>query len=299
MQEDSDLKEACDSFAKELVEYSIDTFLSEITDKKFLGFLRGHIALLSKQLQLNKIKSENKAKQFVDLKGIEKDVYSKFVKANPKYKQKRFQNYFETFHRGILYRLFDLLKQQPNVKSEIAKDASSLIADISEVDASGEISDAATWHQKFLNKFIIENDQGGTQLQANSVDLYIWPHNTNQLYQLSRLLYQKGFTTDPKAFAEGFLKNLTKPYNWLKTKTSFLYLMHLIFDEDIRLNDAVVDLIIERVIFKSEKRITNPDIIRAQFRDIKNYFGAPESNHPPQVSQIDRLYFQVFPKKKV
>ncbi len=120
----------------------------------------------------------------------------------------------------------------------------------------------------------------------------IWRQGIDKLSKLSTMLYEDGYTEHYDSFKNIFDKNYSIPCNWLKRKTSFLYLLGLLFPFEDNLSSVVLNLVSKMVVFKNVGATKKQ--LQTQLGQIKPLFDLHQSKLKEQYVEVHSIYSIVF-----
>jgi hypothetical protein len=120
----------------------------------------------------------------------------------------------------------------------------------------------------------------------------IWKHGIDSLTSLSNELYENGYTDNGEAFKNLFNKNFNGTCNWLKRRTTLLFLLGYLTSKNDNIPDVILDLVCNKVLFKGKP--TNRHTLKTQVAKIKDLFDLPPNKLTEQYSEIYHIHNRFF-----
>ncbi len=112
----------------------------------------------------------------------------------------------------------------------------------------------------------------------------IWRNGAENLHKASQMLYDLGYTDTAEAFEQIFIIEQNYKCNWLKRKTSLLYLFGILTSNEDKVPDFVLVFICDKITFKGQP-ITRHSL-KTQLSKISNVFSCHQRNLTEQYSEI-------------
>ncbi len=115
-----------------------------------------------------------------------------------------------------------------------------------------------------------------------------WPYDIEKLFELSKDLFQEGFTNADNAFVAAFDSNFNGKCNWIKDRTKLLFLLWLLLDKGAtdKPSDLVIDVCCKRFLIKGNDTIKKV----AQSTNILKQIDGDRSNLKGEFLILQNLY---------
>lgn len=118
-----------------------------------------------------------------------------------------------------------------------------------------------------------KSDESNTAAEKPIKLSNLWKHGEAKLRALSVALYEDGYTEAIDSFSNVFAEKSKKKTEWLKSKTTLLFLFNLTCQVNETIPDLVLNLICTRMLCKG-KPIANR-VLRTQLKQIAHIFDVP------------------------
>lgn len=112
----------------------------------------------------------------------------------------------------------------------------------------------------------------------------IWRYGADNLKKVSQMLCDLGYTHTTDAFEQIFITEQNDKCNWLKRKTSLLYLFGILTNNEDKVPDFVLVFICDKITFKGQP--INRHSLKTQLSKISKVFSHHQRNLTEQYSEI-------------
>lgn len=117
----------------------------------------------------------------------------------------------------------------------------------------------------------------------------IWKHGKNKLSKLSTMLFEDGFIAGKNDFADWLNVNSNNKCNWLKSRTTLIYLLWLLFDQGKEtVSRSTLDIVCSDFLIKGKKN--SMKIAQTTSHSIQTYFDLNATRLTADYSKVYRIY---------
>ncbi len=183
----------------------------------------------------------------------------------------------------------DIIPNQDKFLERIEKDKQSLKNEI-ETETDNDFTTIRTPVNNANS--IVELSKPESEQKSATSDFEInpiWVHGFKKLSRLSAMLFEDGFIAGKNNFAEWLNINSNNRCNWIKSRTTLMYLLWLLFDQGKEtVSRSTLEIVCSDFLIKGKK--TSMKIAQTTSHSIQPYFDLNASRLTADYSKIHRIY---------